>query len=175
MWVSGNRRNPQKIVDSGSAEEDQNKKRRFFASWTTQSMPSFSPSPVIALQVMIFHLCVCMLSNSRPCNLVRILSVFGGAVVTLRISSTLIAPGTSLLFLNTSRLAPISRWHLSVDLAKTRWPDELNLLQKQLHQLISAVIETSCVGGIDHPYQRVGLLKIVLPVSSQRLLASNIP
>ena len=49
------------------------------------------------------------------------------------------------------------------------------LLDKQAFELLAAVVDTLFVGGINYPYERVGLLKVVLPVRAECLLASNIP
>ena len=83
------------------------------------------------------------------------------------------APETSLLFLNTSRLAPDSRWPgqlvlMSHDMAT-------HLLEQQPCKLVPAIAYSLAVGGIDHPDERVGLLEIVLPVRTQRLLAADVP
>ena len=42
-------------------------------------------------------------------------------------------------------------------------------------QLLPAVVDAQPVGGIHHPDQGVGLLKVISPVRPQRLLASDIP
>lgn len=49
------------------------------------------------------------------------------------------------------------------------------LLDKQAFELLAAVVDTLFVGGINYPYERVGLLKVVLPVRAERLLASDVP
>lgn len=72
------------------------------ASCTTQARPLVRFSPVIALHLMIIHLCVDMLSRSSFC----------------RTSSSPIHPGTSVLFKKTRRLAPdnLCHPHVSSDL-----------------------------------------------------------
>jgi len=50
-----------------------------------------------------------------------------------------------------------------------------HLLYKQALQLPTTVLQTLAIGGINHPYQRVGLLEVVLPVRAKGLLASDIP
>lgn len=42
-------------------------------------------------------------------------------------------------------------------------------------QLVSAVVDTQPVGGVDDPNQGVRLLKVVAPVRAQRLLAADVP
>ena len=49
------------------------------------------------------------------------------------------------------------------------------LFQEQVGQLDAAVVDAIPVGRIDHPDQPVGLLVVVPPVRSQRLLAAHIP
>lgn len=72
------------------------------------------PSPETALQAMILQRCVLMLSSCRACVCQSIKTRYcpknlSGRFITFRTSSSLKHPGTSLLFLNTSRLAPINR------------------------------------------------------------------
>jgi hypothetical protein len=49
------------------SDAHQYKKRRAFASCTTHSRPSCKFIPVMALQVMMCHLCVLMASSRSPC------------------------------------------------------------------------------------------------------------
>jgi hypothetical protein len=42
-------------------------------------------------------------------------------------------------------------------------------------QFLPAVVNSQPVGGIDHPYQCVRLLKVVPPVRPQRFLPANVP
>lgn len=100
-----------------------------------------------------------------------------GLLLTLRMWSSLIQPGTSLLFLKTRREAPIRR---CVSLALKCWKRWRRwrwryLLDQQAFQLLTAVIDTLPIGGIDYPDKCVRLLKVVLPVCSERLLASDVP
>ena len=50
-----------------------------------------------------------------------------------------------------------------------------DLLQQQTHQLMLAVVQPLAVCGINHPDERVGLFKVVLPVSAESLLSADIP
>lgn len=97
--------------------------------------------------------------------------------LTWRIASSPRHPATSLLFLNTSRLAPISR---CVALRVSRvvaaaGERAAHLLQEKLEQLVSAIVQTCRVRRVDYPDERVRLLKVVLPVRAECLLASYIP
>lgn len=48
-------------------------------------------------------------------------------------------------------------------------------LDEQTLQLLTAVIETLSISGIDHPDEGIGLLEVVLPVCPKSLLAAHIP
>lgn len=50
-----------------------------------------------------------------------------------------------------------------------------HLLQQQSFELDPAIVNALTVCGIDHPYQRVRLLKIVFPVRAKSLLPSYVP
>ena len=96
---------------------------------------------------------------------------------TFESSSPVMHPTTSVLFANTNRLAPESRFPglsaTSACPAKGQ-PDAHLLLQKAM-QLLPAIVDAQPVCGIHHPDQGVCLLKVVAPVRPQRLLASDIP
>ena len=96
---------------------------------------------------------------------------------TFESSSPVMHPTTSVLFANTNRLAPESRFPglsaTSACPAKGQ-PDAHLLLQKAM-QLLPAIVDAQPVCGIHHPDQGVGLLKVISPVRPQRLLASDIP
>lgn len=49
------------------------------------------------------------------------------------------------------------------------------LLHQEAMQLLFAVPHAASVRGVYHPYQGVRLLKVVAPVGSQGLLASDVP
>ena len=49
------------------------------------------------------------------------------------------------------------------------------LLQEEAFELMTAVSQTFSVCGIDHPDECVCLLKVVLPVRAESLLASDVP
>jgi hypothetical protein len=83
------------------------------------------------------------------------------------------APGTSLLFLNTSRLAPDSRYQ-NVSMFDDEFP-LTHLLQQQPCQFLPTIAYALTVCCIDHPYERICLLEIVLPVRAQCLLSADIP
>lgn len=83
------------------------------------------------------------------------------------------APGTSLLFLNTSRLAPDSRCLCQLVLMSHNMAT--HLLKQQSCQLMPTIAYSLTVGGIDHPDERICLLEVVLPVRAQRLLAADVP
>lgn len=101
----------------------QYKNSRLLASCTTHCSPSCRLMPVIALHAIIVHLCVLIASSRSPCRALFVLSCTAYALchwpdnlspmptdeLTCRTSSSVIAPDTSLLFLNTSKLAPVSR------------------------------------------------------------------
>lgn len=92
-----------------SLGNDQNKNSRFFASCSTHSMPCASPLPVIALLSTSVHVCVAM--SSSPSRCLRQQSALNDRCSgpTFRTSSALMASATSVLLLNTKRLAPIKR------------------------------------------------------------------
>jgi hypothetical protein len=93
---------------------------------------------------------------------------------TSRTSSSVMALGTSLLFLKTSRLAPERRCTCQPWLAQMSVP-WTNLFLEQPGQLVATVVYPLAVSSIDYPDERVRLLKVVLPVGAQRLLAADIP
>lgn len=95
--------------------------------------------------------------------------------LTSRMSSSLMHPGTSLLFLNTSRDAPVSRCEMSVDGTRNVRAKIGHLLQQKPFQFLPAVIDSFPVHRIHHPDQRVCLLEVILPVCAQRLLATDVP
>lgn len=75
------------------------------------------PSPETALQAMIFQRWVLMLSSCRAwlCQSIKTRHCPGnlsGRFITFRTSSSPKHPGTSLLFLKTSKLAPINRYRI---------------------------------------------------------------
>lgn len=49
------------------------------------------------------------------------------------------------------------------------------ILQQESTQLLTAVVQTLSVRGIDYPDQCVCLLKVVLPVCPECLLAADVP
>jgi hypothetical protein len=49
------------------------------------------------------------------------------------------------------------------------------LFKEQTGQLLATVVDTQAVCGVDDPYQRVGLFKIVFPVGPQGFLATDVP
>ena len=51
----------------------------------------------------------------------------------------------------------------------------MHLLEQQPCQLMPTVAYALTVCSIDHPYECVCLLEIVLPVRAQRLLAADVP
>jgi hypothetical protein len=87
------------------------------------------------------------------------------------------APGTSLLFLNTSKLAPESRCPSQprFNSISPRRPGPANLFQQQPRQLLPAVVDPLAVCCVDNPHERVRLFKVVFPVRSQRLLSADVP
>lgn len=52
---------------------------------------------------------------------------------------------------------------------------EAHLLHEQAFQLNFAVVQTLSISRVNHPDQCVGLLKVVLPVCAERLLATHVP
>jgi hypothetical protein len=52
---------------------------------------------------------------------------------------------------------------------------QTNLFLQQPCQLVATVVNPLAVRGIDHPDERVRLLKVVLPVGAQRLLPADVP
>lgn len=98
---------------------------------------------------------------------------------TLDSSSPVMHPVTSVLLANTSRLAPESRLPIqSAQLARGcghRASGLSHLFLEKAVQLLPAVVDTQPVGGVDHPDQRIRLLKVVAPVRPQRLLAADVP
>jgi hypothetical protein len=86
-------------------------------------------------------------------------------------------PLTSVLFANTSRLAPESRFSV-----RQLWVGYMaagnghaHLLLEQTMQLFSAVVDAQPVCGVDNPDQGVCFLKVIAPVWPQRFLAADIP
>lgn len=90
-------------------------------------------------------------------------------LLTCLTSSSVMAPGTSLLFLKTRRLAPERRCRkrrrsACYGAVSAREDGYAYLFEKQACQLLSTVVDALAVGGIDDPDERVRLLKVVLPV-----------
>jgi hypothetical protein len=54
-------------------------------------------------------------------------------------------------------------------------PSTPYLLEQQAVKLLAAVVDPLTVGCVNDPYQRVGLLEVVLPVCAKGLLSSDIP
>jgi hypothetical protein len=50
-----------------------------------------------------------------------------------------------------------------------------HLFQQQALEFKFAVFDSQAVGSIDYPNESVGLLKVVSPICTNGLLASNIP
>lgn len=157
----------------------QKRKRRALASSTTQARPSLRFSPVIALHRKICHRCVRISSSCNACKLLlapdAAVAVCG--VQTSEISSPVMHPLTSVLFANTSRLAPESRFSPFCQLQPSveERKHQAHLFLEKTMQLLSAVLDTQAVCGINNPYQGVCFLKIVAPVGSQCLLPSHVP
>ena len=90
----------------------QKRKRRALASSTTQARPSLRFSPVMALHRKICQRCVRISSSCNACKLLLApdAAVAVWCVQTFEMSSPVMHPLTSVLFANTSRLAPESRF-----------------------------------------------------------------
>jgi hypothetical protein len=75
-------------------------------------------------------------------------------------------PLTSVLFANTSRLAPESRFSVrQLRVSHNAADDEhAHLLLEQTMQLLSAVVDAQPVCGVDNPDEGVCFLKIITPV-----------
>ena len=84
-------------------------------------------------------------------------------------------PVTSVLFANTSRLAPESRFCGLSAGSTAKGLQHAHLLLQEAMQLLSAVVNAQPVCGIHHPDQSVCLLEVVTPVRAQRLLAADVP
>lgn len=121
-----------------------------------------------------------MLSSCNPCMLLSgPLCLVGGGVRrakrTSRMSSSVIHPGISLLFLKTSREAPMSRWVKVSYRQQQEQREPTCLLPQQALELLPAVIQAFAIRGVHNPDQSVSLLKVVLPVGAEGLLATDIP
>jgi hypothetical protein len=94
-------------------------------------------------------------------------------MLTSRISSSVMAPVTSVLFLKTRRLAPIRR--CTSQLIVTLEVKKKYFFEKESSEFLSTVVDALAVCGVDDPDECICFLEVVLPVSSQRLLASYVP
>lgn len=128
------------------------------ASCTTHANPFVRLSPVMALHRTMTHLCVEMLSSSSFC----------------RTSSSPMHPGTSVLFKNTSRLAPdnLCKQRVSLHLISAFGT---HFFPQQFSELCLALADPQSVRCVNHPNQCISLLKIVAPVRSDGLLSTHIP
>jgi hypothetical protein len=93
---------------------------------------------------------------------------------TSRISSSVIEPATSLLFLKTSSEAPMRRWEICQKMY-THIFGATYLLHEQAFEFLPAVCETFAVCGIDNPDECICLFEVVLPIGSECLLTADVP
>ena len=85
---------------------------------------------------------------------------------TFESSSPVMHPDTSVLFANTNRLAPESRFPgpSAASACPAKGQPHAHLLLQEAMQLLPAVVNSQPVCGIHHPNQGVCLLKVVAPV-----------
>jgi len=61
------------------------------------------------------------------------------------------------------------------DLASGKSKKGSYLLNQESLQFLPAIVQALAVRGIHHPYERVGLFEVVLPVCAEGLLAAHVP
>jgi hypothetical protein len=94
-------------------------------------------------------------------------------MLTSRMSSSVMAPVTSVLFLKTRRLAPIRRY--TGQLLVTFEVQKKYFFEKEAGEFLSTVVDALAVCGVDNPDECICFLKVILPIRSQCFLASYVP
>lgn len=175
----------QHVRQSHAIALDQYRNSLLFASCTTHCSPSCRFVPVIALHALIVQTCVLMASSPSPCT---VLSIAIGLTTHRRSRRTaphrtylphLVfrhGPGNVAFVLEHEQARsheplPVSAWNVP----PTPACRVTHLFLEQALELAPAVVDPLTVRGVDHPDERVRLLKVVLPVRPQRLLPAHIP
>ena len=171
------------------------------ASCTTHSSPSCRFFPVIALQGNIVHLCVLIESKPSRCGQEHqsisaerqgmrsqkrepiVQSKMKDMGLLLELHSHSYIPQLRSYSRKLKDLLPLNAaWRLARGWQNSSWAGAAvpagmatNLFQKETGELISTIIHSETIGRIDDPNQCISLLKVVFPIRSEGLLASNVP
>jgi hypothetical protein len=154
----------------------QYRNRRALASCTTHSSPSCRFMPVMALHVMMCHLCVLIASRRRPCC--RYYWPDNHSMVQVSVTYLahfVLGHGAGNIALVLEDEQACSRETLDRSAQDRMHHPNTNLFLQQPCQLVATVVDALAVSRVHHPDERVRLLKVVLPVRPQRLLAADIP
>lgn len=141
----------------------QYKKSRCFASCTIHATPSCTFAPVMALHVMIFHVCVLIASSPRNSNI--------SAISTPRDMWTYLF---DLVFVHAAANVTFVLEHKQTcthqaltkqsALNRSARDSGTRLLLQQSCQFKLAVTYTCSICCIDDPYQSIRLFKVILPI-----------